>query len=162
MIDFKECKIEDIEELQKLSQITYLNSFISILNEDDVKIYTSIKYSLENLKIELENKTTQFLFLTLDNEKIGYIKYDYNSAKLKNSLDIDRIYLLDTHKNKGLGSKLLQKAESIAKEKNKIQISIKKTIQRGRYLKLEILRKLSPLVILFLEFFGIVFRSLFN
>ena len=106
MIDFKECKIEDIEELQKLSQITYLNSFISILNEDDVKIYTSIKYSLENLKIELENKTTQFLFLTLDNEKIGYIKYDYKYTKNKNSLDIDKIYLLNTHKNKGLGSKI--------------------------------------------------------
>ena len=124
MIDFKECKIEDIEELQKLSQITYLNSFISILNEDDVKIYTSIKYSLENLKIDRENNTTLFLFLTLDNEKIGYIKYDYNSAKLKNSLDIDRIYLLDTHKNKGLGSKLLQKAESIAKEKNKSHLTL--------------------------------------
>ena len=52
--------------------------------------------------------------------------------------------------------------KAVPNETNKIKTSIKNTIQRGRYLKLEILRKLSPLVILFLELLGIVFRSLFN
>ena len=79
MTDFKKCRIEDIKELQELSQTTYLNSFCKILNENDVKIYAMSKYSLENLKTELEDKTTQFLFLTLNNETIGYMKYNHNS-----------------------------------------------------------------------------------
>ena len=41
MTDFKECKIEDIKELQELSRTTYLNSFCKILNENDVKTYIS-------------------------------------------------------------------------------------------------------------------------
>ena len=107
----------NIKEREYIINIIF-NEFLGLeyqVNESDI---------CKNWEIELENKTTQFLFLTLDNEKIGYIKYDYNSAKLKNSLDIDRIYLLDTHKNKGLGSKLLQKAESIAKEKNKSHLTL--------------------------------------
>jgi ribosomal protein S18 acetylase RimI-like enzyme len=124
MPNFVECKFEDIEELQKLSQITYLNSFSTILNEEDVKKYISTKYSLENLKAELEDKTTQFLFLTLGNEKIGYLKYNYDSLKLENSLNIDRIYLLDAYKGKGFGTKLLQKIESIAIKNNKSYLTL--------------------------------------
>ena len=124
MTDFKECKIEDIKELQELSRTTYLNSFCKILNENDVKIYAMSKYSLENLKTELEDKTTQFLFLTLNNETIGYMKYNHNSPRLKNSLDIDRIYLSHKYKGKGFGTTLLQKAETIAKEKNKSHLTL--------------------------------------
>ena len=84
MTDFKECKIEDIKELQELSRTTFLNSFCKILDENDVKAYISAKYSLENLRAELEDKTTRFLFLTFDNKKIGYMKYNHDSYKLNN------------------------------------------------------------------------------
>ena len=124
MTDFKECKIEDIKELQELSRTTYLNSFCKILNENDVKAYISAKYSLENLRAELEDKTTRFLFLTFDNKKIGYMKYNHDSYKLNNSLDIDRIYLSDAYKGRGFGTKLLQKAESIAKNNNKSYLTL--------------------------------------
>ena len=52
------------------------------------------------------------------------MKYNHDSLKLENSLDIDRIYLSDAYKGRDLGTKLLQKAESIAKNNNKSYLTL--------------------------------------
>ncbi|KAF2072531.1 hypothetical protein CYY_006148 [Polysphondylium violaceum] len=126
MISLKKCNINDIEQLQELCKTTYINAFHTIFNVEDVKLYATKKYSIENLRAELEDQDPQqqsyISYLIVNQDIIGYIKI--NNYSNKNSLDIDRLYLLDKFKGMGYGNKVLQYVESTAKENGKTCLTL--------------------------------------
>ncbi|EGW39120.1 GNAT family N-acetyltransferase [Desulfosporosinus sp. OT] len=119
---FKNGSLNDLEELQKISQTAYVEAFSDLLNKDDVKEYIMSKYSLDNLKKEFEDMTNHFLLFYVGDKAVGYIKY---ILKL-NSLEIDRLYMLKSYKAMGVGTKFMNKVEYFAKlnEKNALTLGV--------------------------------------
>lgn len=111
MEHFKNVSLEDLEELQRISQTAYTEAFYDLLDKQDVTEYVTIKYSLENLEKEIEDTANRFLLFYVGDKLAGYMKYILKP----NSLDIDRLYMLKSFKGMGTGSKFLNKAEEIAR-----------------------------------------------
>jgi GNAT superfamily N-acetyltransferase len=117
---FDNCCLNDLEELQRISQTAYLEAFYDLLNNDDVKEYVKSKYCLDNLKKEFEDISNYFLFFYIDDKAVGYMKYILKPS----SLEIDRLYMLKSCKGKGIGTKFMNKAEDIAKLNGKKALTL--------------------------------------
>lgn len=108
---FRSVTLSDLEELQRISQTAYFEAFRDLLDSTDVNDYITSKYSLYNLKKELGNVSNHFVFFHLDDKAVGYMKYVLEPS----SLEIERLYMLKDCKGLGTGSKLINKAEEVAK-----------------------------------------------
>lgn len=117
---FENCSMNDLLELQRISQTAYTEAFFDLLNSEDVKEYVKTKYCLDNLKKEFEDTANHFLFFYVDDKAVGYIKYILKP----NSLEIDRLYMLKSFKGIGAGSKFMNKAEDIAKLNGKNALTL--------------------------------------
>ena len=117
---FRSAGLQDLNELQRICQTAYSEAFSDMLDNDDVNEYVKIKYSLENLKKELDDTSNHFLFLDVDDKTVGYMKYSLR----QNSLEIDRLYLLKQFKGIGAGTEFMKKAEDIAKENRRKTLTL--------------------------------------
>ncbi len=117
---FRYCNLNDLEELQGISQTAYLEAFYDLLDSEDVEAYVKGKYSLDNLKKEFEDISNHFLFFCVDDKPVGYMKYTLKP----NSLEIDRLYMLKSYKGMGTGSRFMDKAEDIAKINGKRSLTL--------------------------------------
>lgn len=117
---FRSCDLNDIEELQRISQTAYIEAFCGLLSSDDVKEYVKSKYSHDNLKKEFKEPSNHFLFFYIDDNAVGYMKYTLKT----DSLEIDRLYMLQSFKGMGAGSKFMGKAEELARLNGKKALTL--------------------------------------
>lgn len=115
--------LKEVEALQAISRLTFYETFAEVNTEENMSSYLENDLSLERLSEELKNPNSEFYFASLENEVIGYLKINLESAqteqKTANSLEIERIYLLKEFLGKHIGQLLLDQAFQIAKEKGK-------------------------------------------
>ena len=87
-----------------------------------MQIYLEERFSSARLTPELENKDSEFYFACSGNEVIGYLKVNSGKAQTElqddRALEIERIYVVKEFYGKHVGRLLLEKALTIAKEKN--------------------------------------------
>lgn len=118
---FKIVYIEDLEVLHKISVNTFYESFAHLNSEENMQKYLLEEVSVEKLKLELLNSHSQFYFLYHLVELVGYLKINFGSAQTElkncNAIEIERIYVINTFQNKGVGQLLFEKALEIAKDK---------------------------------------------
>ena len=122
-MELKKCTVEDLKQLQKISIELFTDTFKDQNTEENLKNYLEEAYNSTQLKQELTNKNSTFFFLS-DNEEIaGYLKLNIGDAQTEdiaeNAVEIERIYIRSNRKRKGYGTVLIEKAEQVAKEKNK-------------------------------------------
>lgn len=117
---FRNGNLNDLEELQRISQTAYIEAFYDLLNREDVKEYVKIKYCMDSLKKEFEDISNHFLFLYADDDVVGYMKYILKP----NSLEIDRLYMLRNFKGRGAGSKFINEAKDTAKLNGKKALTL--------------------------------------
>lgn len=116
----KKCSLDDILDLQKIYRQTFFETFSEQNSEENMRIFLDKAYSEEKLKSEIENKESE-TFLAVENQKIlGVLKINTGNAEtesgLKNSLEIQRIYILKESKGLGIGTVLMNLAEKKARE----------------------------------------------
>ena len=132
MLDFKITKatLDNLDLLQKISKQTFFETFAAFNSKENMKQYLNESLSLEQLKLELENEFSEFYFAYNENEVIGYLKINRGESQTektsKNSLEIERIYVLEKFQGKKVGQMLFQKAVEMAKsyQKNTIWLSV--------------------------------------
>ena len=66
------------------------------------------------LTAELNDQNNQYYFVYENDIRIGYLKIKLSTKLASNALEIERIYLNETHIGKGIGKELMLFAESIA------------------------------------------------
>ena len=119
----RECTYKDLDELCKISCKTFDDAFGHLNIEDNMKIYLEQAFNKDKLKKELSNRFSFFYFLYSNDNLIGYLKlneYDSQSdIKDPDSMEIERIYVVEDYQGKGLGSILIDKAVNEANKKNK-------------------------------------------
>lgn len=113
-----------VSELSVLAKRTYLESYSRLLKEEALINYTESEFSIKNLEKEVSCETFKFYgAITEEKTLVGYIKYRVSGNCIiseENSLEIDKLYILDSHKRSGIGKKLIK--SSIKRESKLINI----------------------------------------
>lgn len=117
-IQIEKVKLKDLKSLQKIGRETFYETFASSNSEVNMQTYLNEEFSDEKLINQLENEDSEYYFAMINNEIIGYLKINFAEAqteiKDKNSLEIERIYVLEAFHGKQVGQGLFEKAFEIA------------------------------------------------
>ena len=121
-ITISKVNIQQIDDLQKISQQTFIETFAESNTEENIKDYISNNLSVAQLCSELSIKNSLFYFAIHNNDVIGYLKLNLGDAqtelKTENSIEIERIYILKDYHGKKVAQLLFEKALTIANERN--------------------------------------------
>lgn len=119
----KSVKSEDLHALRDIAIVTFRATFQLENTKQNFEKYISESFNVENIEKQYADPNSQFYFLQNGEKVIGYLKVNLEEAqtesKLKNALEVERIYLLAEYRGKGVGNILMDKAVAIARELNK-------------------------------------------
>lgn len=119
-IEIRKVSINDIIQLQEISKRTFFETYSLLNTEENMSKYLNENFSLEKLSAELHNNNSEFYFAFHNNDIIGYLKLNKAQAqtdlKDNNSLEIERIYVLQAFQGKKVGKLFYEKAIQIAKQ----------------------------------------------
>ena len=119
-IEIHRATIANIDELQKISRDTFLETFAHSTSEENMRHYLENNFSKEQLKKEIEQEYSEFYFAKLEDAVIGYLKINYSGAQTElndqKSLEVERIYIGKEFYGKGVGQLLLDFALKIGKQ----------------------------------------------
>ncbi len=119
-VKIKKVNLTEINILQHISKQTFFETFSEDNSEENMRKYLNEKFNNDILTSELNNVNSEFYFATVNNTVIGYIKLNYELAQTeindKNSLEIERIYVLKEFYGKKVGQLLFDYALQIAKK----------------------------------------------
>lgn len=123
MINFKKCRLEDIEILKEISIKTFVDTYGEDNTEKDMSLYIQNTLTHKALTEQVTNPDSLF-YLMFDNENlVGYLKLNKEKEQSKiydeDSVEIERIYVLDEFQHRGFGQQMLNKAIEIAKQLDK-------------------------------------------
>lgn len=121
-IQIKQVSINEIEQLQQISRLTFTETFSSENSEENMREYLENEFSTIKMKTELSDKNTEFYFAELENKVIGYLKINFGQSqteiKDEKALEIERIYVLKEYHGKNVGQLLYEKAMETARQKS--------------------------------------------
>ena len=118
----KECILKDIEEIKYISERTFYETFSHENTKEDMENYLKENFSYNKLESEINNKASKFYIVKSDENVVAYMKLNFDKAQTElghnNTLEIQRIYVLQEYKGKHIGKKLIRKVTEIGKESN--------------------------------------------
>lgn len=121
-IIIKKVTVADIQQLQLIGKVTFTETFAEHNTAEDMQKYLEERFSTEQLISEVNNANSEFYFALINDDVVGYLKLNFGAAqtelKIKNSTEIERIYVLNKFHGKKVGQILFDTAYNIAK-KNK-------------------------------------------
>lgn len=103
---------EDNRTMLNIGKATFYQSFGPPLNtEENIQKYLDQYFTLPKITQEILHPESYFFFVKHQKEVVGYIKLNFGSAQTEtitgNSLEIERIYLVQAHQGKGIGLHIL-------------------------------------------------------
>ena len=120
-LSFRACNIRDLDELVEISRVTFVDAFEKVNNPEDFRNYLAKAFSIEKIKSELLDTNTQFYFTYLKDSLVGYFKLNEAEAQTEsfedNTIELERIYVLQHFQGKQMGKAMLYKAIAIARSK---------------------------------------------
>ncbi|MFC4386457.1 GNAT family N-acetyltransferase [Gracilibacillus marinus] len=124
--NIRKCTLEDLQIIQEIGTQTYNETYSHLHTPEDMNEYLDSAFNLHQLKKELSNPSSTFLFLYVNDVLAGYLKLNENGAQTyeisENALEIERIYVRQMFQDKGLGRILLKTAIDYAKEHQKSEV----------------------------------------
>ena len=118
----KKANTDDLIALQKISIETFSSTYSSLNSEENMKLYVSESLSDFQLMAELVSSKTSFYLAYKEDYLIGYCKLNFPDKRKKpidnNSMEIERIYLLEKYQGKGYGKDLFESIIEIARARN--------------------------------------------
>lgn len=110
---------KNLKELQEIATQTFYETFAENNSEEDMKKYLKKNFCLSKLNEEMK-KASEFYFAVIDTAVVGYLKVNFRNSqtelKDKNSMEVERIYVLKKFQKNKIGQLLLNKAIEIAKK----------------------------------------------
>lgn len=120
-LQFKKCTIKDLDTLLKLSRKTFVDAFEAVNNPEDFWDYINKAFSRETIAAQLNDERSHFYFCLLKNTPVGYFKLNEAGAQTDindpDSMELERIYVLENHQGKQLGKRFLEAIVAFAREK---------------------------------------------
>ena len=120
-LSFKKCSNDDLDKLIKISRTTFIDAFEKDNNPDDFKEYINSAFSKENSMAELSNPDALFYFAYHNDILVGYFKINQKGAQTEsfdqNTIELERIYVLNKFQGQHIGKQMLFKTIKLAKLK---------------------------------------------
>ncbi|MGE6355101.1 GNAT family N-acetyltransferase [Flavobacterium sp. NPDC079362] len=117
MITISEVTINDIKQIQNIVNITWPITYGEILSKEQLDYMLGLFYSTEALTEQYNKKVQLFYMIDEDEANIGFIgiEHNYNGQA---ATKIHKIYLLPETQGKGIGKKVVDEIEKLAKNNN--------------------------------------------
>ncbi|MEY2900930.1 MAG: hypothetical protein RLY89_36 [Bacteroidota bacterium] len=130
MISFHKATHSYAQTLSDLAKAIYQENYLHLWLPGGADWYMNqYAYSLHQIEQELADSNNVYYLLLDNQEPVGYLKLVLNSTFTDydpaDALEIERIYLLENRKGRGLGKKMMQLAMDTALELNKKAIFLK-------------------------------------
>ena len=120
MIEIKKAYLEDLTSIQNISKQSFTETFADINTPENMEKYLQENFNTDQIALEINNPDSLFYLAFWDNEPIGYLKLNFADAQTEslkdNTLEIQRIYVLQDFHGKKIGQILLDKAIEVAKQ----------------------------------------------
>lgn len=120
-MNIRQLSIHDLEKLQEIGKLTFLETFEKDNSPENMKSYLENSFSNERLIAELNNSETAFFFAEEEKCVLGYLKINWGKAQtelqIQNAVEIERIYVKQAFHGKRIGQLLYEKAVEIAQIK---------------------------------------------
>lgn len=118
----KECRLKDIEKIKYISEKTFYETFSNENTKEDMDNYLRENFSYEQLEHEIENDYSKFYIVENNEKVVAYMKLNFDKAQTEaghdNTLEVQRIYVLQEYKGKHIGKLLIKKAIEISRGNN--------------------------------------------
>jgi ribosomal protein S18 acetylase RimI-like enzyme len=119
-INISKVTVNEVEKLRHISIQTFTETFSEENTESDMQKYILENLNSEKLNKELLTNGSEFYFIKVNLQIIGYLKLNSKNAQTEvqtdDSIEIERIYIIKEFHGKQYGKLLLQKAIGIALE----------------------------------------------
>jgi ribosomal protein S18 acetylase RimI-like enzyme len=110
----RKVKKEEASLLREVQISTFRETFASFNTEENMRQYIKDAFSEEKVEKELSDPHCTFYFSVWEGMPVGYLKVNAASAQSDlndpQSLEIERIYVLQSLKGKKIGKKLMEQA----------------------------------------------------
>ena len=115
------CTEKDLKELLKVSKQSFIDAFEKVSNPENFQKYVKKAFQPKILRGEFLAEKTVFYFIKNEaGETAGYLKMRWDRSEEffldESALELQRIYLLESHWGKSLGKTLLDFAETFGRE----------------------------------------------
>lgn len=121
-LSYKLCTLKDLDNLIEISRETFVVAFENENNPEDFRNYINGAFSKEKVKSELLNPNSTFYFAYLNDKLVGYFKLNENDAQTEHfeaqSMELERIYVLNAFQGQQIGKQMLAKIIAIAKSED--------------------------------------------
>ncbi|MCO5261080.1 MAG: GNAT family N-acetyltransferase [Crocinitomicaceae bacterium] len=118
-VDIVPVKLSELELLQRISRLTFFETFSNQNSPENMRKYLNEHVSLEKLQQEYTNPLSFFYFAKINENIVGYLKINFATTQTmpnnSDSLEIERIYVLNSMQKNGVGKQLLEKAIEISR-----------------------------------------------
>lgn len=108
----------DLEALQQIGRQTFYETFSEANTPENMAAYLAEAFSVAKLSAELNEPGTEFYFAFSGRELAAYLKLNCGSAQIEenhvNSMEIERIYVLQKFQRQAVGQALLDHALLVA------------------------------------------------
>lgn len=120
MIEIKKANLEDLISIQTIGKQSFIETFTDNNTPENIEKYLQESFNTAQITLEINNPESLFYLAFWENEPIGFLKVNLDGAQTeslyKNTLEIQRIYVLKAFHGKKIGQLLLDKAIEIAKQ----------------------------------------------
>lgn len=125
-LDYHKCDISHLDVLADISRNTFIRAFEQYNNPVDFKNYVDAAFSKAQIKTELVNSNCLFYFVFHTEPKprekqvlVAYFKLNKKEAQNEafdlTAIELERLYVLESFQNKGLGAIIMQQVLQIAR-----------------------------------------------
>lgn len=118
----KECSLGDIEKIKYISEKTFYETFSNENTKKDMENYSKENFSYGQVESQIKNNGSRFYIVQNNEEVVAYMKINFDKAQTEighdNTLEVQRIYVLQEYKSKSIGKMLMKKAIEIGKNNN--------------------------------------------
>lgn len=109
----------DAKLIRVLGAVTFFEAYFEQDDAHDLANYIHESFDLDKIRAEIADKNAAFFIIYLDSHAVGYAKLRENSRidciKTENSIELQRIYVVERVFGKGVGAHLLKHCLETAK-----------------------------------------------
>ncbi len=118
-IEIRKATVSDLDSIQKISIQTFTETFAAVNTPENIADYIKNSLNSAQLTTELKNLNSQFYIAYSNDEVVGYLKINFGDSQTEsineNTLEVQRIYVLQNFHGKNIGQLLLNEVKKIAK-----------------------------------------------
>lgn len=128
-----EAQPDEFNVIQYIVDETWPVAYGDILSKEQLDYMIAWLYSLEKLNADVENGHRYYLAKDAHDTPLGFIGIEHRYGG-ENASKLHKIYILPQFQGKGIGEKLLQKAEGLARDKGSDVLSLNvNRMNKARY-----------------------------